>query len=134
MSTATRFEDLLCWQRARELTREIYRATRKGEFRRDFELSNQIRKASTSTMANIVEGFGRQGNREFLRFLKYAKGSAEEVQSLLYVVIDAGFVSQDAFNRLYGLADEVARMLAGLMKNVQRRIQNERSVGRKSKG
>jgi four helix bundle protein len=83
MGSVTRFEDLVAWQRARELNREIYAATRSGPIARDFSLVNQIRSAAASIMSNIAEGFERGGAAEFHQFLVIAKGSCGEVRSNL---------------------------------------------------
>jgi four helix bundle protein len=119
MAGVKRFEELLCWKKARELTREVYKISSDVGFRQDFGLRDQIRRAAVSTMSNIAEGFGRNGNREFLRFLNYAKGSAEEVHSLLYVAADAGFLSSEGFRTLYDLADVVSSLLTGLIKHLR---------------
>lgn len=70
-----KFEDLIAWQKARELTREAYQISRRAEFARDFGLSGQIQRASVSVMSNIAEGFERGGRGEFHQFLSVAKAS-----------------------------------------------------------
>jgi four helix bundle protein len=70
-----KFEDLIAWQKARKLTKQIYRATSQGKFSSDYGLKDQIRRASISSMSNIAEGFERGGLVEFQRFLAIAKGS-----------------------------------------------------------
>jgi four helix bundle protein len=65
VSAATEFEELIAWQKARELTRAVYEVTRKGCFARDFGLASQIQRASVSIMANIAEGFERNRSSEF---------------------------------------------------------------------
>ncbi|HEX6729001.1 MAG TPA: four helix bundle protein [Pyrinomonadaceae bacterium] len=79
MATFKKFEDIECWKKARELTKRVYRASRKGLFARDFGLRDQICRASVSIMSNIAEGFDRNGTKEFIQFLSTAKGSAAEV-------------------------------------------------------
>ena len=116
MATFERFEDIEAWQKARELTREIYRASRQGEFARDFDLRSQIRRAAVSIMSNIAEGFERDGVKEFSQFLSTAKGSAGEVASDLYVALDQGYFTRDVFDRLYNSARQVGRMIGGLMR------------------
>ncbi|MBN1847559.1 MAG: four helix bundle protein [Deltaproteobacteria bacterium] len=86
-----RFEDIEAWQKARELTREIYAVTVNGPFSKDFGLRGQIRRAAVSAMSNIAEGFGRCGNKGFSQFLSRARGSIAEVQTQLYVALDAGY-------------------------------------------
>ncbi len=85
MSKIERFEDLIAWQKARELTTKIYQITNLGEFARDFGLRDQIRRASVSTMSNIAEGFERFNPNEFHHFLSISKASCGEVRSQIYV-------------------------------------------------
>ncbi|MGI6303384.1 MAG: four helix bundle protein [Verrucomicrobiota bacterium] len=119
MSSFQRFEDIEAWQKARELTKAIYAMSNDGQFARDFGLRDQIRRASVSIMSNIAEGFGRGGNKEFIQFLSTAKGSASEVQAQLYVAIDAGYINQDQFQKLYSETEATARMIAGLLRYLQ---------------
>ena len=116
MATFKKFEEIDCWQKARELTRRIYEITKKPAFARDFGLRDQIRKASVSVMSNIAEGFDRDGTAEFSRFLAIAKGSAAEVKCQLYVALDQGYIQLDLFSELSTLASQIGSMLAGLMK------------------
>jgi four helix bundle protein len=108
------FEDIDAWKKARELTRSLYKVTAKGAFARDYALRDQIRRASVSVMSNVAEGFGRGGSKEFLQFLSMALGSTTEVCSHLYVALDQGYVSDSEFKFLTGLAQENARIIAGL--------------------
>ena len=78
-----RFEDIEAWQLARELTRKVYRLTKKTRFAKDYGLKRQIQDAAWSSMHNIAEGFDSETNAEFMRFLRYAKRSCTEVQSEL---------------------------------------------------
>ncbi|MCJ7601380.1 MAG: four helix bundle protein, partial [Desulfobulbaceae bacterium] len=75
MKKVERFEDLIAWQKARQLTKEIYKETKGEPFSRDFGLCDQIRRASVSIKSNIAEGFERAGRAEFHQFLVIAKGS-----------------------------------------------------------
>ncbi len=108
------FEDLLVWQRARELTGIVCGLTRNREFSRDFGLRNQIRRAAISVMSNIAEGFERHGDAEFGHFLSIAKGSCGEVRCQLYVGRDQGYLDDATFERASECATEVSRMLHGL--------------------
>ncbi|MER2598994.1 MAG: four helix bundle protein [Caldilineales bacterium] len=78
MPLISRFEDLIAWQKARVLTNKVYELTNRGEFARDFALRNQIRRAASSVMHNIAEGFDAGSDPEFIRFLKIARRSASE--------------------------------------------------------
>ena len=115
MATFKRVEDIEVWQRARVLTREIYRISNLGSFSKDFGLRDQIRRASVSIMSNIAEGFERSGSGEFAQFLSMAKGSSGEVRTQLYIALDQNYVNQADFKRLISDIDETARMINGLM-------------------
>jgi len=126
MSKIERFEELIAWQKARELTAAIYRMSRQGSFAKDFGLCGQIQRAAVSTMSNIAEGFERGGRGEFHQFLSTAKGSCGEVRSQLYVALDVGYINQSIFNQLLGQAEEVGRIVGGLRASVQRQRQAPR--------
>jgi len=115
-----RFEDLIAWQKARQLTVEIYRITAGGEFSRDFSLRDQIRRAAVSVMSNIAEGFDRGSRGEFHQFLVIAKASCAEVRSQLYVAQDVGYISQETFSNLSGTANELSKIIGGLRAAVQK--------------
>ena len=115
-----RFEDLVAWQKARKLTAEIYRVTSEGRFSKDFGLRDQIRRASVSVMSNLAEGFDRGGRGEFHQFLVIAKGSCAEVRSQLYVALDAHYLSQELFEKLLDMAEELSRVINGLRSAVQK--------------
>lgn len=115
MATFRRFDEIEAWQKARELTKVVYGISGRGAFARDFGLRDQIRRASVSIMANIAEGFERDGTGEFVQFLAIAKGSAAEVLSHAYVALDQDFISKESFDRLAAKTSEVARMVAALM-------------------
>ena len=85
----TRFEDLDCWKEARQLG---------------------------SVMANIAEGFVRRSSKEFVQFLFIAMSSSAEVRSHLYIAVDQGYLSKDAFESIYAQADKVGRIISGLIK------------------
>jgi len=109
-----RFEDLIAWQKSRELTKNIYKITKQGEFRKDFGLRDQIRKSAVSIMSNIAEGFERGGRAEFHQFLVIAKGSCAELRSQLYVALDANYIDLETFQDLDALAKETNRIIGGL--------------------
>lgn len=111
MAIAKRFEDLGIWREARELVRQVYEVTASSTFGQDMVLSDQMRKAALSVMANIAEGFGRRTNRDFARFLAQARGSASELQSHLYVALDQRYIDEACFSDLYEKCDRISRML-----------------------
>ena len=115
MATFQSFEEIEAWQKARQLTQDMYRISNEGAFKKDFGLRDQIRRAGVSIMANIAEGFERSGTGEFTQFLAIAKGSVGEVRAHLYVALDQGYLDQSACNRLLTLATETGRLIGGLM-------------------
>jgi four helix bundle protein len=94
---------------------EIYKACAQGSLGRDFALRDQICRAAVSSMSNIAEGFSRNSDRDFAHFLDIAKGSVLEVQSLLYVALDIGYIGKDEFKKLYELTDKTASLIGGLI-------------------
>ncbi|MBN2500507.1 MAG: four helix bundle protein [Anaerolineales bacterium] len=115
MAKIDRFEDLHSWQKARELVNIVFDLTGEGDFARDFELRNQIRRAAGSSMHNIAEGFDAGSNPEFIRFLKIARRSASEVQSQLYLACDRNYINQSELQKTYNTATEVKRLINGMI-------------------
>lgn len=121
MNKVQRFEDLIAWQKARQLTRRVYELTRCGGWAKDFGLSSQIQRASVSIMSNIAEGFERNRPGEFHQFLSIAKASCAEVRSQLYIAADVGYLNDEDFAAALAQAEEVGRIVGGLRAAVQRR-------------
>jgi four helix bundle protein len=116
-----RFEDLIAWQKARQLTAKVYAVSARGGFARDYALRDQIRRAAVSVMSNIAEGFDRNRASEFHQFLSIAKGSCAELRSQLYVAYDANHIDRQSFEKLLCEAVEVAKVIGGLRSAVERR-------------
>lgn len=116
MPRIRRFEDLEAWKIARLVVRDIYQVTRKGTFARDFGLRDQICRSAVSIMANIAEGFERDGDKEFLNFLSIAKGSSGETRSLMYVALDQGYITGEEFDDFTSRLMECSRVISGLSK------------------
>jgi four helix bundle protein len=116
-----RFEDIVAWQKARELTAEIYRCSQQERLRKDFALRDQMVSAAISIMANIAEGFERGRLSEFHQFLSVSKASCAELRSHLYVALDAGYLTAEEFEALRLKAGEVGRILGGLRQSVERK-------------
>ena len=117
----TRFEDIDGWKLARELTKEIYSATRHSGFARDWGLKDQITRAAASSMHNIAEGFDAGSDVEFCRFLRYAQRSSTEVQSELYVALDQNYISKQEFECLYTMAERTRAAIGGFIKYLSRK-------------
>jgi four helix bundle protein len=125
-----RFEDLIAWQKARELRKTIYRVSAQEPFFRDFEMRDQIRGAALSVMSNIAEGFERNGIPQFLYFLKIANASCAEVRSNLYAAFDEGYLSDRALPVLLERTREVSRVIRGLEKS----LINKLGTGHRARG
>ena len=102
----------------RELVKQIYALTRKGPFSKDYGLKDQIQRAAVSVCSNIAEGFERRGNREFVKFLWIAKGSAAEVGSQLYNARDIGYISTEDFDLIMQMAKTIAGKIQNLIKSI----------------
>ncbi len=116
MAGIERFEEIEAWRAARELTKQIYTASKNGSFSKDYGLRDQIQRAANSIMANIAEGFDGGSDREFIKFLGYAMRSATEVQSHLYVALDQGYIEQREFESLYNLTIKVKNLTSGFIR------------------
>jgi four helix bundle protein len=119
MPEIRRFEDLEAWKLARELTNRIYSLTREGAVVRDFGFIDQIRRAAVSVMSNIAEGFDRGSNKDFVKFLFIARGSAAEVRSLLYVALDQGYVTDTQFAECRDVCIRSGQIIWGLIRSLR---------------
>jgi len=114
-----KFEDIIAWQKARILTRELYCVTRDTACVRDFRYCSQLQSAAVSIMSNIAEGFERRTPKQFDQYLGIAKASCAEVRSLLYVGLDVSYLDEETFSDLMGRAQEIARLVSGLRKSLR---------------
>lgn len=120
MSKIDCFEDIIAWQKARINDEKIFETIINSKvFSKDLALVDQIKRASGSIMDNIAEGFERGGNKEFIQFLYYAKGSSSEVRSQLYRALDRGYIDQTTFDNLYTQTIEISKLISGLIKYLQ---------------
>jgi four helix bundle protein len=111
-----RFEDILAWQKAKKLTKEIYTIFSDC---RDFAFKEQLQRASVSVMNNIAEGFERKSNNELKYFLYISKGSCGEVRSMLILAFELKKIDEKEYNQLLNLAEEISKMLSGLIKTLK---------------
>ncbi|MCX5810080.1 MAG: four helix bundle protein [Proteobacteria bacterium] len=110
------FEELPCWQKARELCQVISKIVNQEKFRKDYNLRDQIWRAAGSAMDNIAEGFDDGSSREFTRFLGYAQRSCGEVQSQLYRALDCEYIDKIQFDNVFELASECRKQIKGFRK------------------
>lgn len=118
------FTDLDGWREARALVNAVYRVTKNGYLSKDYGLKDQIQRAAVSIMSNIAEGAAAKSNIEFIRFLTIARRSSNELQSLLFVVLDQTYVSKDKFDNLTKQAIKVSQIINGLIRYLQGKRRN----------
>jgi four helix bundle protein len=122
MGKVATFEEIIAWQKARVFNKHLYLKTNAEKFKKDVDLVRQIRRASVSISSNIAEGFERHTDKEFIQYLHFAKASAGEVRSQLYLAIDLEYISQDIFDNLYNEIMEISRLISGFIKYLQNKI------------
>ena len=116
MATINEFEDIKAWQQARLFTQWLTTIVNETGLATDYKLRQQIEGASGSIMDNIAEGFERGGNKEFINFLTYAKGSSGETRSQLYRVFDKGYITEAEFTEKRQELKDISSMIAGFIK------------------
>jgi four helix bundle protein len=115
-----KFEDLPIWKQALKLTKDIYDLTSKEKFNKDFRLRDQIRGAIISVSSNIVEGFEKNNNNEFIRFLKIAKGSVGETRNQLFIAFAVDYITQTEFNKANSEFEDLAKQIGGFIVYLQK--------------
>ncbi len=112
--------DLLVWQKAMDLVVQIYETTREFPSDEKFGLVSQMRRAAVSIPSNISEGHGRQGEKEFNRFLWIANGSLMELETQLLISERLRLIDSEMSQRLQDTIHEIGRMLTGLRTSLNR--------------
>ena len=121
MSKVTQFEDLRIWQEARALVGSIYATLASHALAsKDWGFSNQIQSASVSIMNNIAEGFERESDKDFARFLDIAKASSGEVRSMLYLAEDLKYIGAEQASELRNGAIQISKGISALQKHLRK--------------
>lgn len=115
MATIERFEQIVSWQEARKLNKQIGELIDGGRFKHSYRLINQIEGSAGSIMDNLAEGFERGGNKEFIQFLYIAKGSCGELRSQLYRALDRNYITQKEFDILSVDAMKISSLIQKLI-------------------
>ena len=125
---AKTFENLKVWQDSREFVKSIYKMTSSNNFAKDFGLKDQIQRAAVSIMNNIAEGFERNNNKEFILFLKYSKGSAGEVRSMLYVALDLNYIQKSDFDNCHENVINIITQISNFIKYLKQYSSKVKSI------
>lgn len=113
--TTQSFVDLIVWQRGKNLTIEVYKAFQDCK---DFSFKDQVQRAALSIPNNIAEGYARRSDKAFKNFLYIAKGSAAEVESMLYIALELRYIDLPIQDRLINQTHEVLKLLSAFMKKL----------------
>src|SRR5438067_2818979 len=113
------FENLEVWQRGCRLAVDVFKAFASC---RNFTMQDQVQRAALSVPSNVAEGYERDSNKEFIRFLNISKGSCGELRTQLYISRKLDFLTKSDFNRLVNSSKEISKMLHGLSRAVGKRI------------
>jgi four helix bundle protein len=113
------FRDLLVWQKSMSFVTEIYNESKCFPKEETFGLTSQIRRSAVSIPSNISEGFGREGVKDYLRFLNIAIASLFELQTQLEIAYNLEYLQKDKFEKLYELSREIERMLSSFIRSIK---------------
>jgi four helix bundle protein len=111
----TKFEEIIAWQKGQDIAVEIYYTFNTCK---DFDFKRQICRATVSISNNIAEGFERNSNLDFRRFLFISLSSNSEVKSMLYLAKRLNFINESEFENLYNKSVEISKLLSGLIKSI----------------
>lgn len=117
-----KLKDLKIWNKAVDLSGEVYKVTALFPKEEMYNLTSQIRRSAVSVASNIAEGAGRNTNGEFVHFLGIAKGSAYELQTQIFIAKRLGFIDEIAFCNLEDDIDELLKMIYSFKENIKNRI------------
>lgn len=115
---AFKFEKLRVWQKALELSTLVHNVTREFPKEELFILTSQIKRAADSVNLNIAEGSTGQSNKEFIKFLRYSLRSNIEVVSCIFIAKEREIISEENFNKIYEMSEEILAMITALIKKL----------------
>lgn len=111
------FKDLIVWQKAVELTTDIYKEANQFPTKEQYGITAQITRSAVSVSANIAEGSGRSTRKDFNHFLSIALGSSFETETLLIIAFNLGFITKNTFEKISEKISEIQKMIRGLQKS-----------------
>ena len=120
------FEDLEIWKNATEIALEIFKISENGKLSKDFGSKDQIRRAAASISNNIAEGFEYNNNKDFIRFLKYAKGSAGELRNQCYILYKSGYLEKEYYDEMHNKLILLSQKLSNFIKYLKNYEENKK--------
>ena len=115
------FRELLVWQKSMDLVTSVYTFTKIFPREENFGLTSQIRRSSISIPSNIAEGFGRDGLKDYLRFLNIAIASLYELQTQVEISFNLNYIDKNVFESVYSRTREIERMLSSLIRKLKQK-------------
>ena len=115
------YQDLDVWKKAMQLVTQVYALTQTFPKEEMYGLTSQVRRAVVSVPANIAEGWGRKSRKEYVQFLRIARGSLLELETLLLIASNLGYLSGEEAHSTLAQLEEISRMLSGLMSSLNSR-------------
>lgn len=128
MSKIQQFEDMEIWQKATEIAIEIYKISEEGKLKTDWGMKDQIRRAAMSISDNISEGFEYDNNKDFIKFLRYSKGSSGELRNKLYVLYKVEFIEEKFYTDMRSRLLELSRNIGGFIKYLRQFEKNKNNL------
>jgi four helix bundle protein len=112
------YKDLEIWKKGVRFSIDIYQITKTFPSEEQFGLTNQLRRAAASVPANVAEGYGRESAKNYIQFLKTARGSLNEVETFLYIGFGLNYLDKTNLNTLLEKSTEIGKMLNSLIKKL----------------
>jgi four helix bundle protein len=119
MSTVKRFEELEVWKKVVEIGSDTYKITRTGLLAKDYITKDQLIRAALSISNNNAEGFEYNNNKDFIKFLRYAKGSSGELRNIYYVIYKSELIDKKTYIEFYNKLDSLSKQIQSFIKYLQ---------------
>lgn len=116
------YRDLIVWQKSVAFVTSFYTTTKLFPQEEKFGIVSQLNRASVSIPSNIAEGYGRESSKNYLQFLKIARGSLMETETLIEISKNLNFINELTYNSMTNDLNEISKILQGLIKSVQQKI------------
>jgi len=119
---ASSYRNLSVWKSGIQIAKKIYRFSLELPKQELYGLASQMQRAAVSISTNIAEGHARDSSKEFLHFLRIARGSLAELKTLLTVASELGYIKEKLNKELLSDCDQIGRMITGLRKSILQRL------------